>query len=158
FLLYVPHDILISDDATKVAMRLSGDELVFLRGKPDGFDGQAWSRASGQDSAIKMSDMDEEMSAPNCTKTRCDVNLGGLHIVVQRKKNERDGLCDEVNGRVPDMVIAQDYLDRIPACQRVPYLFEKAFLQKNGAVAIRFVGGKPQVETVAGARGDRIWN
>ena len=158
-LLYKPYDILISDDAAKVAMRLSGDDMVFIKGRPASFEGEAWTRASGQKESYGMKDMDEVYEdIPECTKLRCDVYFKDLHIVVARKKKERDGMCEKTDGRAPDIVIGPDYMDRIPACKEVALLIDRAYLQDAGTVAIRIENGKPIVRTTSEYRGMRMWN
>ena len=157
--LYEPYDILISEDASKVAMRLNGQDMVFVKGRPGSFDGQAWVRAGGQKEGLKIDDMeDDDEKLPNCDRTRCDIRFAGLNIVVARKKKERDGLCADVDGHAPDMVIGVDYMDRIPECRRVRWLIEKAFLRENGAVAIRIRNGQAIIETANEYRGNRPWS
>jgi competence protein ComEC len=157
-----PYDVFISDDASKVAVRTTGGAIVFLKGRPNSFDGQAWLRLSGKDEGFTSSDMKDDEDAPNCTKIRCDLVLQGKHIAVLRKKKKRgepvENLCVPIEGKTPDIVIAGVYMDRIPECQAVPLLIERAYLQQHGAVALRFENGEVQVDTANAHRGKRAWN
>jgi competence protein ComEC len=149
--LYKPYDLLISSDASKVAMRLDDGRFIFLRGKEDSFDGQVWLRANGQEKALSIEELDKKIGG--CNKHKCTVTAYGKKIVVTKGKKEIEASCD---GN-PDIVISQNYLDENTICTNVTLVFDKAYLQKNGATALRFNNEATQIENSRQYRGDRPW-
>ena len=133
--LHQSYDLLVSDDASRVALRLEDTgKYLFLRGKETSFDGQMWLRNDAQDTGVALDDMSENVGS--CDKKRCVVTAYGKKIVaVKGNKKELDADVCEGN---PDIVISANYLDRNPACAHIPLLIDKAYLKYNGAVAIRF--------------------
>lgn len=151
--LYKPYDLLISDDAGKVALRLENGEFLFLRGKPDSFDGQMWLRIHGQEEGLTSKEIPEKTGY--CDKDKCEISAYGKRIIVVKTKDREGGA--EICAAKPDIVIAGIYLDRNPACANVPFLLDKAFLQENGATALRFINKNALIETAAQFRGLRPW-
>ena len=149
--LHKPYDLLISSNASKVAMRLEDGQFVFIRGKDDSFDGKMWLRTHGQENGLSIEDLDEELGG--CDKHKCTITAYGKKIVATKGKKEIEASCD---GN-PDIVISQNYLDENPRCNNVPLLFDKAYLQKNGAAALRFNNGNIQIENSREYRGNRPW-
>lgn len=150
-MLHQPYDLLISPDASKVAIRIEDGRFIFLRGKDSSFDGQAWLRVHGQNAGLSTDDLDEKNGT--CGKHKCLLNAYGRKIVVTRGKKEIEASCE---GN-PDIVISQNYLDENPLCSNVKNLFDKAYLGKNGATALRFNGVDIKVETSRQFRGARPW-
>jgi len=146
-----PYDLLVSPDASKVALRLENGRFLFLRGKDSSFDGQAWLRVHGQNSGLTRNDLDENMGG--CEKSRCTVTAYGKKIIVTRGQKEIESSCDGS----PDIVISQNYLDENPGCANVPLLIDKARLEKEGATAFRFKDGTVEVESSRQYRGQRPW-
>ncbi len=150
--LHTPYDLLVSDDGTKVALRIEGDgKFMFIRGKETSFDGEMWLRSHGQETALTSKDMDEKLGI--CDKQKCTLTAYGKKIMVAKGNKEIEGICDGA----PDIVISSSYLDRKAECARVPLLLDKAALINNGATGLRFVGDKTQIETSAQFRGVRPW-
>lgn len=149
--LHKPYDLLISSDASKVAMRLEDGRFVFLRGKDDSFDGQVWLRANGQEKAAELDEMDEKLGS--CGKSKCIITAYGKKIAVTKGKKSIEESC---TGK-PDIVISRNYLAYIESCTEVPLLIDSAYLKKNGATALRFNDGKVQVESSSEYRGERPW-
>ncbi|MEK6746961.1 MAG: ComEC/Rec2 family competence protein [Pseudomonadota bacterium] len=89
--LHKPYDLLISSDASKVALRLDDGRFVFLRGKEDSFDGQVWLRAHGQENAAQLDDLDKNIGS--CDKYKCVMNAYGKKIVVTKGKKEIENSC-----------------------------------------------------------------
>lgn len=146
-----PYDLLISSDASKVAIRLESGQFLFLRGKDSSFDGQAWLRVHGQDSGLTRNDLDEKIGS--CEKSKCTVTAYGKKIVVARGKKEIDSICDGS----PDIIISQNYLDENKKCSAIPLLFDKAWLENEGATALRFNNGSIRLESSRQYRGQRPW-
>ncbi|MEQ1789492.1 MAG: ComEC/Rec2 family competence protein, partial [Rickettsiales bacterium] len=149
--LHKPYDILISNNASKVAVRLENGEFLFMRGKDDSFDGQVWLRYHGKEKGLSFKDIDKEIG--DCNKRKCTISAYDRKIVATKGKKELEASCD---GN-PDIIISQNYLDRIPSCKQVPLLFDKAYIRKNGATALRFKNGKIDIENSKEFRGDRPW-
>ncbi len=146
-----PYDLLISSDASKVAMRFDNDRFVFLRGKEDSFDGQVWLRTGGQEKALSIEDLDKKIGS--CDKHKCTITAYGKKIVVTKGKKEIEVSCD---GN-PDIVVSQNYLDESSGCDNVPLLFDRTYLQQNGATALRFNNENMEIETSREYRGNRPW-
>lgn len=146
-----PYDLLISSDASKVAMRFDNGRFVFLRGKEDSFDGQVWLRTDGQEKALSIEDLDKKIGS--CDKHKCTITAYGKKIVVTKGKKEIEVSCD---GN-PDIVVSQNYLDENSGCENVPLLFDRTYLQQNGATALRFNNGNMEIETSREYRGNRPW-
>jgi competence protein ComEC len=144
--LHQPHDLLISADASKVALRGEDGNFVFLRGKPDSFDGEVWLRANGFEKAAKLEE-------GVCDKYKCTVEVHGKKIVVMKGKKEIEASCE---GN-PDIVISQNVLDKKSACANVPMVIDGEYLEYFGATALRFVGGEVRIESSRDYRGERIW-
>jgi competence protein ComEC len=147
--LHKPYDLLISSDASKVALRLEDGRFVFLRGKEDSFDGQVWLRANGQEKSATL----DELEGENCNKYKCIIIAYDKKIVVTKGKKYIEDSCD---GN-PDIVVSKNYLGDINNCAAVPLLIDAEFLENMGATALRFNNGKIQIESSSDYRGDRPW-
>jgi competence protein ComEC len=145
-----PYDILVSDDGSKVAVR-SGDNFVFVKGRPASFDGQFWLRWHGSENGLLRTHASGEMPML-CDAAKCVVEIAGRRMSVGLRKKETEGLCNE------DMAIVVSG-DRLggAACEAVKLLIDRTYLQTNGAVGIRFTGEAMEVETANSYRGDRPW-
>lgn len=146
-----PYDLLVSSDASKVALRLDSGQLLFLRGKESSFDAQVWLRVHGLNNGLARDDLDEKMG--NCDKNKCVVSAYGKKIIVTRGKKEIEASCDGD----PDIVISHNYLDENPSCANVPLLLDKARLERDGATGLRFKDGKVYIENSKEYRGQRPW-
>jgi competence protein ComEC len=149
--LHHPYDLLVSPDASKVALRLDNGRFIFLRGKDASFDGQAWLRTHGQETGLPLEEMEGALGS--CGKHKCTVSAYGKKIVVMRGKKKTGASCD---GK-PDIVISQNYLGENPECRKIPLLIDKDYLQTRGATAIRFHTGDMSIENATELRGDRPW-
>jgi len=149
-LLFKPYDLLISDDATKVMLRLPDNEYVFLRGRPESFDGQQWLRAHGQEEALTLARYKKMSTAPACDKNKCIVEAYGKRIAVGLSKRRREGLCDaEADILITDANFAE-------GCPGIPLVIDQKYLALNGAVAIRFTSPM-EMDTAESHRGMRPW-
>lgn len=153
--LHNPYDLLISDDATKVALRIPDGEFagkfLFIRGKDSSFDGQMWLRSHGQETGVSIKDISKKFD--NCDKEKCTMNAYGKKIIVAKGNKPVEGICEGS----PDIVISSYYLDRNPACIGIPLLLDKAKLKENGATGLRFTSERINLETSFEFRGDRAW-
>jgi competence protein ComEC len=150
---YQPYDLYVNDDASKVALRMEDGTLLFLKGRAESYDAQSW---------LRTSEESQDEDKRYCNRTRCDITVYGKKIVVLRKKKKRDELVENVclphKGKVPDIVISAEYMDRITACKKVPLLIERAYLQSSGSVGIRFSGEEVRVDRASDSRGERLWS
>jgi competence protein ComEC len=142
-----PYDILVSNDATKVALRMD-NAFLFIRGKPESFDGQTWLRYHGAAKAIALKNFDDA----DCDDISCSFDTHGKHLVVALHKGKTEGVCDEKS----DITISMDDLTGA-ACKKIPLLIDRNYLHANGAVGIRFGKRGMEVETANAHRGTRLW-
>jgi competence protein ComEC len=150
--LHTPYDLLVSDDASRVALR-RGDSWYFIRGTPASFDAELWMRSHGksEDEVHTLKDWPAE-GAPVCDAVRCVLQVEGLRVVVGKSRKRREGLCE--GGA--DILISDAYIN--PAtCPQVAHLFDRRYVDAYGAVGLRFTPAGVQVERAADYRGKRPW-
>lgn len=149
FLLHTPPDMLINDDADKVAIRLADGEWLFVRGRPDSFEGESWLRAQGKESGFTLAQISD---APvTCNALRCRIELAGLSVLVAKAKADPAPLCTEE----ADMLIIDRWLKE-PACDRYRYLIDQRFTRRNGALAV-YVQHGLRIDAANAHRGRRPW-
>lgn len=146
--LFKPYDLLISDDATKVMLRLPDGQYAFLRGKPESFDGEVWLRAHGTEEALTLNELKKTNDTIACDDKQCTIEAYGKRIAVGRSKKRREGLCDAR----ADILISDAYLDD---CDKIPLVIDRKFLRESGAVGIRF--DPMAIDTAESHRGNRPW-
>ncbi|MDX1975430.1 MAG: ComEC/Rec2 family competence protein [Rickettsiales bacterium] len=151
-LLYKPYDILISDNAKKVAVRLESGEYLFLRGKPDSYDAQLWMRAEGDDLALSRKEARKTRNDLVCSKYDCTLSWKGKTIIAAIRKGDTESLC----ARNADIVISAEEIDKT-ACPATPLVIDRAYLQPRGAIGIRLKEGSWVVDDSASKRGKRPW-
>ncbi len=153
--LHRPYDLLISDDASKVAIRLQQtNEYLFLRGTDTSFDAKAWLSSEGRDGALTLGDVKFSSLDPRCTKEVCSLQAYGKNIVVRRSKN-RGELIDLCEYKADILITPDDFDDN--TCVPMPMRFDRKFLDSQGATGLRFENGQVQVETARQHRGRRPW-
>lgn len=145
-----PYDMLISDDATKVAQRQPDGEWLFLRGRPDSFDGEVWLHANGKEAGLSLSDRKPEGMI--CDEVKCIFTIAGRRVAVGKSKKKREGLCDTA----VDMLISDAYLKESD-CQHIAQVLDKNFLGAHGAVGVRFTATDIGIATANALRGNRPW-
>jgi competence protein ComEC len=150
--LHEPYDLLVSDDATKIAMRMEDNNWLFLRGRADSFDAQLWLKTHGKSEAFTLSDLKDKPNAPRCDEKICEATVRGYDIAVARKKDAQKELC----GKDVDIVIVEDYIDD-EACAAIPLVIDRRFLKHAGAVGIRFPRAGIVIDTSEELRGRRPW-
>lgn len=149
--LHKPYDIIINNDAGKVALRLEDGNFIFLRGKEDSFDGQVFLRSHGKEKAVDIKATDP--SKVICEKNKCTTHAYGKKTVVTKGKKNIEKSC---NGN-PNIVISGNYLANIEECKNTPLLIDENYLHKNGATTLRFNNKKIEIETAKEHRGNRPW-
>ncbi len=143
--LHRPYDIMVSDDGSKVMWRRPDGEFLFLRGRPDSYDGEIWLRYHGKEEGLPLSKTEQ----PRCDRERCLLEIGGKQVAVALKK-KTEGICD--GG--PDIVITAETLE----CPAVKLVIDRNYLKRNGITGIRFQAGAMEVDTAESHRGKRPWN
>ncbi len=152
-LLHTPYDVWISDDATKVMLRLEDGEHLLVRGTAKSFDIENWLRAEGKETALTLKEAEGRQDMPECNKQRCVATMHGKRLAIAKRKDETKSLCNEK----ADVVISSDWLDGEPACGDIPLLIDERFLKLHGATALRFGDEGVAVETSSQYRGKRPW-
>ncbi len=151
--LHQPYDLLVSDDGKQVALRTEDGSFLFLKGKPDNYDGQVWLRYHGQQDAIKLADL-SPAAGHECEQGWCYFNSHGRTIALAMEKEASDHFCYIK----ADIVISDDYLDKQPCVPFAPLVADRKFLLRNGAMGIRFDAQGVDV-TTSGARSEkRPWS
>lgn len=143
--LFKPYDMIISDDAKRVAYRSRQGQWIMLRGRADSFEAEIWLRMQGADSAL----LRKEENAPEleCTKETCTIMREGK-TVVSLKKQSPAYLCD----MGANLLVGDQYL----FCDDVA--IDRAFLEKHGATALRFNPDRLQIDTAQARRGSWPWS
>ncbi|MGE3713904.1 MAG: ComEC/Rec2 family competence protein [Alphaproteobacteria bacterium] len=149
--LYQPYDVVVNDEGKRVLVRLDDGRYVFLRGRPDSFEGEHWLQTMGIKEALTPKDFKGKDDAPDCSKERCDLVLRNRHLVVSLRKDAQN-LCAEQT----HTVITERYLEK-GECMDAAVAIDKRFLRANGATALRLQGNAVQVDVTATGRGARPW-
>jgi len=168
-----PYEILINDEGTLVAWRLTDDRMIFVLGNHDSYEGQQWLRSNGgleggtfkkpyvrdpkkppTKTKKKVKPTDPTQALPiSCNYYRCVFATAGLRVAVARRDKDTKGICT----KDVDVVISQGSLAQVPECKQVHWLIDKTFLRRSGATGIRLHEGKPQLITTQQVRGKRPW-
>ena len=148
-LFFKPYDLLVSDDASKVALRLENGEFLFIKGRPDSFDAELWLRAHGTEEGLLRSQAPR--GALSCDEVKCVAEKSGRRIAVALRKRQSAGLCAEPF----DVVVTPDFMD--DRCPNAGIVIDRRSLWQSGALGIRFTDGSMDVRTVEEFRGSRPW-
>jgi competence protein ComEC len=152
-LMHKPYDLYVSDEGTKVMVRVSGHDYLFLRGTPGSFDGEAWLKWEGQDDALEARHVRHSSMEVTCVEKHCGLTLDGRRLLVARKGSTAHFVCQEK----PDILIAEIFISGMP-CNTIPLIIDREFLDKNGATTLRFIGlPKVEITTANALRRDRPW-
>ncbi len=151
--LHQPYDLLVSDDGKQVALRIENGQFMFLKGKPENYDGQVWLRYHGQQDAIKLADL-APASGQQCDKGWCFFNSHGRTIALAMEKEATDSFCFVK----ADIIISGDYLDKQPCESSAPLVADRKFLLRNGALGIRFDAQGVDVTTSGASSEKRPWS
>jgi len=144
--LYKPYDMLVSDDATRVMVRLANDEYLLVRGRKTSFDAEVWLRAAGKESALTLNDTD----AFTCDQERCVGDVHGRRVVVAKRKDTAETIC---KGEA-DIVVTPDWLKGSCAA---PLVLDGQILEEKGATGLRMLPNDIAVDTAMQHRGRRPW-
>lgn len=144
-LAYKPYDVWISDDATRVMVRLESGEFLFVRGRETSFDAETWLRAAGAESALTLKDSDAFI----CDSERCVGTIKGRRIAVAKRKDATN-ICE---GQ-PDIVITPDFLKG--SCI-APLVLDGQALDENGATGLHILKNDIAIDTAMEHRGRRPW-
>jgi len=145
--MFTPYDLIISDDAKRIAYRSTSGEWAMIRGKVDSFESEIWLRMQGDDAMLSRKET--KLAELTCGKEICTINRDKHHIAIALKKIFPDDLC--VSGA--DIAITAQYL----SCAQVPHIIDRAYVEQHGAVAIRLKNEGLTIDTTQQGRGDWPW-
>lgn len=146
--LFTPYDLIISDDAKRVAYRSESGEWVMIRGDVDSFEAEIWLRMQGAEAMLSRKEAVARVKELRCDKTSCMIERTGKTIVISLRKSE-DNFCESG----ADVVI----IDRYFSCDNIPYRIDRAFVEQHGASALRFTDGVIELTTTQKTRGHWPW-
>lgn len=151
--LHVPYDILINEQAKRIAYRTEDNRLVFLRGEAEGFEPELWLRAQGKTSSLSLKEAQNSVPELACESDVCRLTRAGKQVEILLRKSGNDKLC----AGSPDIIITDKILtDR---CWHVPHVVDGNFMKTHGATAIRFAkNGDVEVESAHDKRGTWPWS
>lgn len=144
-----PYDMIISDDAKRVAYRSESGRWAMLRGDVDSFEAEIWLRMQGAETMLSRKQALKTMPELACDKTTCHVERGATSAVVSIRKDAKADLCKSG----ADIVVSPGRLD----CDDISHVIDRSFVEKHGAVALRFGQGMVEVDTTHQNRGQWPW-
>lgn len=145
---FKPYDVIISDDAKRIAYRSADNRWVMLRGDVDSFEAEIWLRSQGQEMMLSRKQALLIMPELRCDKTSCMVTREGKTLLVSIKKSD-DDYC--TSGA--DIIVT----DRFLTCDHISHIIDRGFVESHGATALRFSGGMLQLSTAQESRGHWPW-
>jgi competence protein ComEC len=140
-------DVLIGREGTPVAIRLGTGELSALPGKGGAFDLAQWleADADGRDVGMLRSG-----AGFRCDGVGCTALVGGKLLAISDAPASLGDDCANA------AIVILRYRQPAP-CVGPALVLDARDLRAGGAHAIRILGGRPVIETVAAGRGDRPW-
>jgi len=147
--LFRPYDLIISDDAKRVAYRSESGQWVMVRGDVDSFESEIWLRMQGAESMVSRTEAKKTIPELACDKSTCQITRGDQTIVIAIRKDAGGNLC--ASGA--ELVVSGQYLD----CETIPHVIDRAFVTKHGAAAVRFGSGAFTIDTTQEKRRDWPW-
>ncbi len=151
--LYQPFDLIISDDAKRIAYRTTDNQWVLVRGDTDSFEAESWLRISGVESAIKRKKGQVLPPELRCDKSTCLIEREGLSIAMAVRKDKDVDICESG----ADIVIS-DYRLYKPSCDTIAHVIDRAYVNRHGAVGIRLQSWKITIENTNEYRGNWPWS
>lgn len=145
--LFKPYDLIISDDAKRIAYRSESGQWVMLRGDVDGFEPALWARAQGVEELMARKDALDSIPELSCDKKTCMITHGKTTIVAAIGNGAGD-LCESG----AEIIITAQYLH----CDHTSYVIDREFVERHGASAVRFAQGV-QIDTTEERRGRWPW-
>lgn len=151
---YTPYDLIVSEDAKRIAYRSSAGEWVFLRGDTDSFEAENWLRTAGATEAVRRKAGAENAPELLCNKTSCYIERNGHNVIVAIKRNFlKEDICESG----ADIAIA-DYRLVKESCDEMPHIIDREFVNRHGAVAIRLHLSDIEIKTTNETRGHWPWS
>ncbi len=145
---FTPYDVIVSDDAKRVAYRSRANQWVMLRGDVDSYEAETWLRSQGAETMLARTEAKKTVTELACDATSCMVTRDGRTVVVAIRKS-RDNLCESG----ADLVVTDQYLD----CPEIPAIIDRAMVSRHGAIAVRWQQDGMHLETSTAARGQWPW-
>jgi len=149
--LHTQADVLISNNARQVMIRLADGHYTTLRGTARSFNVQNWLRAEGEDDLVPVKETSAE-----CDKTTC-IYRDEKYSIALAKKAEDDEALDAACMQKVDVLVAWRYLHP-EHCTGPRELIGRAELEAYGPHAIRFRNHQMEISrTLKPEHGRRIW-
>jgi competence protein ComEC len=140
-------DVIVEGTGAIAAFRNSDGALVPVPGTKGGFALSKWLIANGEESIVAEA---RQRPGWTCSESRCVAKVNGFAV----------GFLHETEGKTPDCagldIVVTDFPLR-GACRAVPTRIDRFDLWRNGAYAIRIIGGSATVTTARGEQGARPW-
>lgn len=129
---YQPYDVIVSDDAKRVAYRTPDNQWVMVRGNTDSFEAESWLRMSGAKAALTRTEAKKQRSDITCDKMSCVITRGDHMIAISLKRDWENTLC--ASGA--DIVISDSYVHE-DKCPQAKHIIDREFVEIHGAAALR---------------------
>lgn len=146
---FTPYDLIVSDDAKRIAYFSESGQWVMLRGDVDSFESEIWLRMQGKEAMISRKQARQAIPELQCDKTTCQITRSDQTIVMAIRKDPKARLCESG----AEVVISDQYLH----CDAIPMVIDRDFVEKNGAAALRFADGVIELASTQHARGHWPW-
>lgn len=143
-------DILVSRDASTVAVRTRDGSLAFLREPSDDFAAESWLTRDG----------DSRLPAEAIAKTGGDISCDAMGCVARNVKGRTLAFVFRAEALEEDCTSADIVISTIPTrkrCRGPKLVIDRFDVARNGAYAIT-LGETIAVETAQAARGERPWS
>ena len=147
---HVPVDVLVSNDAHQVMVRLDSGHYTTLKGTARSFTVQNWLRSEGED---ELTPLDE--SGIDCDKALCTYRHNGYTLKMV-KKPDQDLVLNAACAQPSDILIAWRYLDE-KQCPGAANRIGRGELEKFGAYALWLDKGKLRIIPTRTNDGWRMW-
>jgi competence protein ComEC len=126
---HMPADVLVSEDARQVMVRLPDGEFTTLKGTSRAYSVEDWLQSEGKEALVPLKETGIE-----CDKETCTYKRHG-HTLIMVKKAEGDAILDTVCQRQPEVMIAWRYLNA-RRCPGPAILIGRRELETHGPHAL----------------------
>lgn len=139
-------DLLINADGRNVAARMDDASVAMLKGRNTSFTAEQWERA------MLVQAIAPYKEAPlECDRTGCLASLHGLRVALPKTAESAMEDCN-----LADIIIAGNLSLPADVCH-ASWVFDKAYLESNGATAIHIEGKSLSVKSTKMHSGARPW-
>ena len=147
---HVPVDVLVSNDAHQVMVRLDSGHYTTFKGTARSFTVQNWLRSEGEDELVPLKETNID-----CDKSLCTYQHNGYTLKMV-KKPEQDEVLNAACSQSSDILIAWRYLDQ-RQCPGAANRIGRGELEKFGAYALWLDKGNLRIIPTRSNNGWRVW-